>query len=272
MILARKQIFRIPSVLPIFCLICASILHAQDPEFRDTLPADLVPDWRKELRSAVEATFPPPRGMTQLARLDRVWVSPERNLVVVDGFFCLEQGQLEFFACPYRSKEHESVASLYCESQLVHAALLASGAQAGQPAAFEPYVPASGSTIRIEVFWQDDQKTMRNESAQFFIRHAGTDQQMRYDWVFAGSRFVEDPRTNEPFYLANEGELVCVSNFTSATMDIAVRSVDSNVGLLFEAFASRMPPQKTPVRLVMRPVNAPPFTGDGNVDLTAPDR
>ena len=55
-------------------------------------------------------------------------IDPKRKLVIVNGQVCLREGQLEMFACPKGSKEHESIVSVNCKPQFVHAALVAIGA------------------------------------------------------------------------------------------------------------------------------------------------
>src|SRR5262249_15519736 len=47
---------------------------------------------------------------------------------------------------------------------------------------------------------------------------------MEADWVFAGSYFVTDEKTGEKFYQAESGDLICVANFASATLDLSVNS------------------------------------------------
>ncbi|OHB82917.1 MAG: hypothetical protein A2V98_09195 [Planctomycetes bacterium RBG_16_64_12] len=77
---------------------------------------------------------------------------------------------------------------------------------------------------------------------------------MQYPWVFAGSQFVQDDRTGERYYQADaEGDLICVSNFPGAVLDVPIRSTDSNAALLFEAFTERIPPLGTPVTLILTP-------------------
>ena len=77
---------------------------------------------------------------------------------------------------------------------------------------------------------------------------------MEYAWVFAGSHFVRDEQTKEQYYRADgEGDLICVSNFPSAVLDIPVKSTDQNAGLLFECFTERIPPIGTPVTLILTP-------------------
>ncbi|MFM8174746.1 MAG: YdjY domain-containing protein, partial [Pirellulaceae bacterium] len=88
--------------------------------------------------------------------------------------------------------------------------------------------------------------------------HAATGKTMTYDWVFAGSGFYKDPETGTESYLAEGGDLICVANFPSATMDLAVRSADSNSGLVFMANTEAIPEQGTPVRLVLEVVDRTP--------------
>ena len=73
---------------------------------------------------------------------------------------------------------------------------------------------------------------------------------MEHAWVFAGSQFVKEEQTGEQSYLADaEGELICVSNFPTAVLDVPIRSSGSNASLLFEAFTERIPPLGGNVRL-----------------------
>ena len=75
---------------------------------------------------------------------------------------------------------------------------------------------------------------------------------MNHKWIFAGSGFWKDEDTGNENYLAEGGELICVSNFSTATLDLDVQSSQSNEGLLFEAWTERIPPLGTPVRLVLQ--------------------
>jgi hypothetical protein len=77
---------------------------------------------------------------------------------------------------------------------------------------------------------------------------------MTHDWVFAGSGFWTDEETGKRYYMAEQGDLICVSNFTTATLDVPIESSQSNEGLLFEANPDRIPEAGMPVRLVLKPV------------------
>ena len=89
--------------------------------------------------------------------------------------------------------------------------------------------------------------------AQELITNAKTGKAMDYKWVFAGSAFFIDEETGKKHYLAEGGELICVSNFPTATLDLAVRSTDANANLLFKCNTELIPPLQTPVRLVLIP-------------------
>ena len=81
--------------------------------------------------------------------------------------------------------------------------------------------------------------------------------QMRAHWVFAGSGFVVNMKTSKKIYLAENGNLVCVANFPSATLDIAEASSDKGSSLLYEAFIERIPPVDTEVLIELIPKSEP---------------
>ena len=78
--------------------------------------------------------------------------------------------------------------------------------------------------------------------------------QMEAQWVFAGSGFNTDANTGEKYYLAEAGDLICVANFATATVDLSVESSATNDGLMFEAYTERIPPVGTKVTIELVPV------------------
>jgi len=212
----------------------------------------------QELEAKIASTFGAPPQMKLLDEKGRIWIDPKNHRVVVDGYIAVRKGQLEMFACLQGTKEHESVVAVLCKAATVHAALLAVGAVPGAPTRFEPYVPAKGSTIQVHVLYRQPDGSKKVVDARSMIQHAATGKTMTYDWVFAGSGFYKDPETGAESYLAEGGDLICVANFPSATMDLAVRSADSNSGLVFMANTEAIPEQGTPVRLVLEVVDRPP--------------
>ena len=190
-----------------------------------------------------------------------VWVTRDCKSVVLLAIVCQRQAPLETFACLRGTKEHESVVVVNTAAYVVHAGLEATGARAGSPVRFVPeYAPARGPEIEITMIFQDAEGQIQRARGQDWVRDARTRQPMQHPWVFAGSHFIQDEETGESYYQADgQGALVCVSNFSSAVLDVPVASSDSAASLLFEAFTERIPPLGTPVTMVLTPkVDAEP--------------
>ena len=195
-----------------------------------------------------------PPGMKRLMPEHDVWIDPKHKRVVADGTVVLREGQLEMFACPKGTKEHESIVAVDAKAYAVHAGLLAVGAEVGTPVQFQPqYKPATGAEIDIQVIWRDANGKVHREAAQDWVRNVETGKAMKYPWIFAGSGFWEDPATGTKYYLAESGDFICVSNFPSAMLDLPVKSSQDTAQLLYEAFTDHIPPLGTRVRLVLTP-------------------
>ena len=198
--------------------------------------------------------LPEPEGAKAMPEPHRVWVDAKKKQVLVDGYVSLNEGLLEMFACPEGTKEHESVIAVQCSAQMVHAALLAVGAKPGHPVRWDPkFEPPTGTEIAIEVRWRDDEGKWQSASAQSWLRDLESKKSMTHPWVFAGSGFWKDEETGKEYYMAEGGDLICVSNFSTATLDVPVASSQANDGLLFEANPDVVPQIGTPVRLVLTP-------------------
>jgi hypothetical protein len=63
--------------------------------------------------------------------------------------------------------------------------------------------------------------------------------------------FWKDPTDGQEYYQADGGDLICVSNFPTATLDLPIESSQANDALLFEVFEDRVPPRGTEVELVL---------------------
>lgn len=211
----------------------------------------------KEEKPDVKSLILPPgetEGLKLLEPESQVWLDQERKRLVLAGRICLREGQLEMFACLAGTKEHESVVAVESKAYVVHAALLACGAEAGKPVQFQPtFRPASGTEVAIDVYWRDKQGELQTAKAQDWVRDIRTQKEMTQNWVFAGSGFWTDDKTGQKFYLAEDGDFICVSNFASAMLDLPTESSQSAGSLLFEAFKDRIPEQGTPVTLVLTP-------------------
>lgn len=214
-------------------------------------PKDKKPATEKP---AKETPKPDNSGLTKITKEHDVYLDLKQKAVVIDGEVCLREGQLEMFACPKGTKEHESVVSLNCTAEQVHAALLAVGAKPGTTVKFDPeYKPATGPVIDVLILWRDDKGERHKVRAQEWVKNAKTQKEMSFDWVFAGSSFWTEEDTGKVHYSANSGDLICVSNFNTATLDLPVESSQANASLLFTAFTDRVPPRGTKIRLVLIP-------------------
>ncbi len=199
---------------------------------------------------------PPPEGsgLKKITKDHAVYLDLKRKAVVIDGEVCLREGLLEMFACPKGTKEHESVVSLNCTAEQVHAALLAVGAKPGTTVKFDPeYKAATGPIVDVLILWLDEKGGKHKVRAQEWVKYGKTEKEMPFDWVFAGSGFWTEEGTGKVHYMANSGDLICVSNFNTATLDLPVESSQANASLLFTAFTDRIPPRGTKIRAVLIP-------------------
>lgn len=195
-----------------------------------------------------------PKGLRRLQPDGIVWLDLDHKRVILEGQVCFREGQLEMFACLANTKEHESIVSIPTQAFIVHAALVRVGAKPGNPVQFVPkFKPAQGTEVDITVFWTDAEGKRQHLRAQEWIKQVKTGDPMPFEWVFGGSSFWKDERTGENHYQAESGDFICVSNFSSAMLDLPVQSSQTAGDLLFEAFSDKIPPLGTPVTLVLTP-------------------
>jgi len=184
---------------------------------------------------------------------------PKPVRLLLETEVCMRRGPLEVLLCRKNTKEHEAVIRTAVDAKLIHAALIALGAKPGSPVQFvdpktdkEEYKPASGESIAATVHYRHAGK-LNAHKAQEWIRDLKTKKPMAYDWVFAGSRFLKDPEQPDkpPYYTANNGEIVGISNFIDSMLDIPVNVSQDNAALAFEANTVRIPPVLTKVWLIL---------------------
>ena len=190
--------------------------------------------------------------LKRLSPTEEVWIDAKEKRVVVGGEIAISKGPIEFFACPHGTKEHESIVSTRSSARLVHAALLAIGLVPGKPVSFDPdYVAATGPAVRVAMRWTDENGTIRELPAQEWVRDTRTGKPMQEQWVFAGSAFWTDSSDGKEYYQADGGDLICLSNFPTAMLDLPIESSQSNEALLFDAFDGRVPPRGTRVEMIL---------------------
>ena len=183
-------------------------------------------------------------------------VQGRERRVLVNAAVCLRQGILEQLLTRKGAKEHEAILAADIDARDIHLALTLAGAEAGNPVSFNPkFTPPTGTVVKIFLEYQEKGKKTR-VPAQQWIRSIKTKKDLDSDWVFAGSRL--DPnqldQAKKPYYAANIGDVICVSNFDSALLDVPFNSPKDNDDLAFEANTDRIPADKTPVLVILEPV------------------
>jgi hypothetical protein len=222
------------AVLPTACRWCGGA----EPAAASERPDAATPDRHPELK--------------RLSPVEDVWVDPATKTVVVGAEVSVDKGAIEYFACPQGTKDYESLVATRSSAWLVHTGLVAIGLVPGKPVAFDPdYVAASGPVVVVRLRWKDQTGAVQESRAQDWVRDVRTREAMRAEWVFAGSSFWKDPSDGKEYYQADGGDLICVSNFPTATLDLTIESSQSNDALLFEAFEGRVPPRGTAVDILL---------------------
>ena len=211
------------------------------------------PDEDEPVDAPEVQTIDIPESWTRVGKDYEIWIDKDAKKVIVAGHVVLQAGPLEMFICPRRTKEHESVISVNASSKLVHASLIAIGASPGKPVEWEPrYKPASGPIIDITVSWKEGDKVV-SRRGQEMVRNFKTAKALEHDWVFGGSQIYETEETGQVFYYGDAGALACVSNFSTATMDLNIESSKADGNLLFEAFTENIPEVATKVYVEFKP-------------------
>jgi hypothetical protein len=210
----------------------------------------------------------PPASPDAGAEIKKVLIGPnvflevqgKERRVVVSAEVCLREGQLELFLCRKNTKEHEAILTADMDARDIHKALLAAGATEGRPGRYvagppPKYLPATGSTIKVSVRYQDKGRLL-TVPAQSWVKNQKTGKALDSNWVFAGSQLVDDPfdPTKPKIYVANGGDVICLSNFETAMLDVPFESSKDNADLTFVAFTDRIPPLETKVAVILEPV------------------
>ncbi|MEM1224710.1 MAG: YdjY domain-containing protein [Planctomycetota bacterium] len=229
-----------------------------DPDFADDggLAAEMEA-YKKEMRQIADRYAPPPNARQLIEKPD-LWIDTDQKRVYVDGYVTMRRGPLEMFACPVGSKEHESIVAVFAASREVHTALLAIGAQRGTTVRWDPdFLPPTGQEVTVYVTWRDSDGQFQVADARQWIQNSQTSKPMKSTWVFAGSSFWTDPSNGVEHYTADGGDMICVSNFSTAMLDVPLASSADAGQLLFTPITDRIPVENTPVRLVLVPQPIP---------------
>ena len=182
-----------------------------------------------------------------------------RRRVLIAAEVCLRKGPLEQLLTRKNKKEHEAILSADLDARKIHEALILANAKEGEPVRYAPkFRPASGTAIKITLVYTDAKGVKKSVDARSWLKNAKTNKELDCDWVFAGSMLVENPldKTAPKTYLANEGDVICVSNFDSALLDVPIKSSKDDADRGYVAWEDRIPPVGTEVTVILEPVIA----------------
>ena len=163
-------------------------------------------------------------------------VEGDKKRVLIESEVCLRQGQLEQLVTRKQKKEHEAILAADADARHIQAALLLTGIKPGSTVKFQPkFAPPTGPQINVTLRYEEKGKTI-TVPAKDWLRVSKEKKLPKYEWVFAGSKLVPGVNPDDPpYFLANDGDLICVSNFESALIDLNIESSKENNNLTFEA-------------------------------------
>lgn len=184
--------------------------------------------------------------------------------VIIDLEVVLQKGFLEHLISRNEAgKNHESLLSSPFDAEMLYLALVGAGLQPGKPAKFineqreYDFKPATGEVVKVYLDYVNESGQSVVVPAQNWVVTAKEGKPLTADWVFAGSyRGVMETAQAEkhPFFGANDGRVVCLTNYGSALLDLPFESVDSDPqgdSLGYKANTPVIPKVETKVRAIL---------------------
>ena len=174
---------------------------------------------------------------------------------------CMREGPLEVFLCKKGTKEHEAVLRVDIDAQLIHAALNTAGAKEGTPTQFiDPktempaFKAATGTKIKVTVCYTKGGK-VQSHPAQEWVWNSMKKEALKHDWVFAGSQLIANPDNPaaKPFYGANSGEIISISNFVYSMLEVPADISKDDANLNYEPKTEKVPPLFSKVWVILEP-------------------
>ncbi len=200
------------------------------------------------------ATSKQPAKVVQVGPGVYLEVEGEKRTVVVNSKVVRREGFLELLLCREKTKEHESILAASVDARDMHQAMLTAGLKTGKPVQFLPeYKPASGIPLDIKLRFKDSSGKDQIVEARDWIKKSMTNLFLEGDWVFAGSKLVTNSNDlkAQPYFLANDGDLISISNFESALIDVSIKISSANSDLGYEPMTAKIPPVGTPVAVII---------------------
>ncbi|MDQ7778156.1 MAG: YdjY domain-containing protein [Planctomycetota bacterium] len=194
----------------------------------------------------------------------RLYLEPkEDRRVELDGMIVQQDVNIELVACSEGGKDHESVITVKCVPEEVHAALLLLGLRdkdsygGGGPAKLGDPTEPVGDNVLVFIRWESDGKVVEHRAEDLTVDSRTGKTIPQVGWVFAGSKFVDeiDVETGKPtgrqIYLATHGKtLVATYHDPSSILDLPIGEDSNN---LYFANGKTLPARGTRATLIVKP-------------------
>ncbi|QDV34127.1 YdjY domain-containing protein [Tautonia plasticadhaerens] len=207
-----------------------------------------------------EDHFEAPEGYRPLG--PALWFDPEARRLVMRAQVVKRDGFLEHLLCLRNTKEHEAILATDASPRLIHAGLILTGVEPGHPVRYQPeFTPPEGPAIAITVEWAEGGEA-RKADARSWVQEEETGTPLEIRWVFAGSFEIDRPGLERPLYAADGGDLITVSNFPEAILDLPIASTADDAALNYVANTPAIAPLGEFVTLYFEPVTQPDAPAD----------
>jgi len=175
----------------------------------------------------------------------------KKKRVEVQGSICLDQGLIEYLACARGGKEHESLLVMDCKPLELFLALQTLGLRPGKGVDFqgERRTP-SGDKVYLYVEYKEEDKVVRHRLEDLVWNIQAKKPMKRTHWIFVGSRFLKDPDTGKPIFMAQlEGNIIASFHDPYAIFD---HTLDTGADDTFYHTNDKIVPQVgTPIKLII---------------------
>lgn len=216
----------------------------------------MAPAWGQDLVGPAPTGEAAPAGVewTPERIAGALRVDRETRTIEIDAEVVQRDVALELLLTSLvNGKPHEAILATPVSGAQLHAALLLMGLAPGRPVHWESLptgepvlVPPAGAEVHV-AFRYDDEGATRSAAAHEWLLTAEGEPVDPVRWVFVGSDVLE-----EGGYWADlQGEIVSVSNFPSAVLDVPFQSTTENAALVFRANPAAVPALGTLVTLVI---------------------
>lgn len=207
---------------------------------------------------AADAKNPPAsQPAPEVVRVGQVRVDLKNRQVSFDAEVCLAEGALEFLLVQWQSKTHESILHTKAKASHIHAGLLMLGLTAGKPARWSGqqmgamFLPPGGASLKLKLVWKDaDGKLQSCDAGKWLTGQDAQEIERPEHWIFIGSDILPGGR----YWAELDGEIISLTNFASAVIDVPFRSSSVNDERGICANTKEIPPLGTNVEVVITPV------------------